>query len=149
MTDPTLATVDNEPWNQFPTRQTPKERQKAFAERAPILNDQPVQRETGLSVVERIRKRIPFMTPKGHAEYVYDAHGHSTSPECCWHCEAKCILTCWTEFEYAPKDPVAKKHRREYIASADLCLCNKCSNKLRGLPLGERFPKTQGARLSP
>jgi hypothetical protein len=138
MTDPTLATVDEEPWNQFPRRPTLKERQKAFAETAPILHGGPARVEPTLSINERVKMRIPILTPTDHAQFVYDLHGHTTKPHTC-KCGAFCGLSCWTEFEYTPKDPTARKHRRDYRITMDLELCNRCSNALRALPLGERW----------
>ena len=153
MTDPTLATVDDEPWN----KTAAELRAEALTERRIRHGEEAHKRamsaqirfDSALSIDERITRRIPITTPTGPAQYVYHAHGCTTSAECCWHCEAKCILTCWTELIYAPKDPIAKKHKCDYVVAADHLLCNTCSNKLRSQPLGERFPKTQGAKLTP
>ncbi|RTL06355.1 hypothetical protein EKK58_05235 [Candidatus Dependentiae bacterium] len=142
MADPTIATVNDEPWNQSPAEQRRAalaERRKRYMETAPIFKNFPTPIESALSVGERFRRGIPILARDGtRAQFVYDLSGHTTSPETC-ECGAKCILSSWTELEYAPKDPVAKKHLREYRVVRDVKLCNRCSNRLQSMPLGERW----------
>jgi hypothetical protein len=116
MTDPTIATVDEEPWNQFPTRPTLAERKKAHAANAPILQG---------------------ARPKPPPQFVYEANGHSTGPKRC-QCGARSTLTRWREIECASTDPRTKQHR-ESRDVREIELCNTCSNTLKGLPLGERW----------
>jgi hypothetical protein len=129
VTDPTLTTVDDEPWNK-----TPEEQRKVFDQVAPVLAI-----EDALSPAERAFRGLPVWAADGkRAQFVYELSGHTTSPQFC-ECDARCILTSWTEKEYAPDDAVAKQYGREYRVVRDVNLCNTCSNKLKALPLGERW----------
>jgi hypothetical protein len=141
MTDPTLSTVDDEPWNQSPKEQRKARldaRRKAFAENAPIFRNSPVRFDSALSIGERVIRRIPISTPTGPARFVYDLSGHTTDPRTC-ECGASCLLSVWTELEHAPNDPITKRQRRDYRVVHDLYLCNTCSGKLKRLPLGDQW----------
>ncbi len=142
MADPTIATVNDEPWNQSPTEQRRAalaERRRRFIETAPILHRHPTPIESALSIGERFIRGIPIITRDGkRAQFVYDLSGYTTSPMTC-ECGAKCILSSWAELEYAPKDPIAKRNLREYRVVRDMALCNVCSNELKSMPLGKQW----------
>jgi len=134
VSDPTLATVDSEPWNQSPAEQRRaalKAKQKTHAENAPVLNI-----EKALSVYERIRRGLPILTPDGqHAEYVYHVIGASNGPEECHGCGARCGCAFWHEWRRLPVSPKAFK----YAAVRVFYLCNTCGNRLRKMPLGAKW----------
>lgn len=135
MTDPTLATVDDEPWNQSPAEQRRRalaERRKVFTQNAPVLAI-----EAAYSIHQRILHGIAILTATGaHAEYVYDAISMSNEPEPCERCGATTMSARWHEFVYAPHHA---SHGRKYIVVRMFYLCNRHSSALKRLPLGERW----------
>ena len=128
MSDPTLAMVDDEPWNKTPTEQ----RRSLLAFKTP----EPVAIETALSIYERVCRGMQILAKDGnHAEYVYDRSGVSTGPTSCERCDAHCICVMWHEWRWMPIAP----SERKYDVVRMFFLCNTCSSKLKGLPLGERW----------
>jgi hypothetical protein len=124
MSDPTLATVDDEPWNESPARKI-----------APV-----VAIEKDLSIYARVLRGVAILTANGaHANHVYDITGHGNYMQPCWHCDASGMLSMWQEWVYAPDDATAKAHGRHYAVGRTLMLCESCRSKLRALPLGERW----------
>lgn len=146
MTDPTLATVDDEPWNQSPADQRRKalaNRRAAFVYKTP----ETVPIESALSIADRINRRIPIMTPTGHAEYVYSRHGTTTMPECCWACEAKCILSLWTACMKAPRNQSAVSKvvegRLEWVRRCEIADAIRRlfkTNRITTIEKGRTFP---------
>jgi hypothetical protein len=133
MTDPTLATVDDEPWNQC------TEERRRIREGAAKLH----QIEEALTPDQRAFRGMPVFSSNGErARFIYGRGGHTRDSERCYGCDAACVLTMWTETEYAPNDPVAKQYGREYRVVRDVMLCNVCSSELKALPLGEQWTKT-------
>jgi hypothetical protein len=133
MTDPTIATVDDEPWNQC----TP--------ERARVRNRaaQIRQIEEALTPGQRVFRGIPVLALNGErAQFVYAFGGHTSNSERCYGCDAACVLSVWTEYQYAPNDSTAKQYGREYTVLRDVTLCNTCSSELKALPLGDKWTKT-------
>lgn len=123
MKDPTIATVDDEPWNQ------PAEPTAA----------QVIQIKTALSPAQRAFYGLPVFAADGsRAKFIYELSGHTTWTRTC-ECGTRTTLTLWTEKEYAPDDPVAKKYGREYRVVRDVQLCPSCSKKLQALPIGQRW----------
>lgn len=126
MKDPTIVTVDDEPWNQ------PAEPKAA----------QVIQIETALSPAQRAFYGLPVFAADGsRARFIYELTGYPTWKRTCWSsgCGVAASLTLWTEKEYAPDDPVAKKYGREYRVVRDVMLCPSCTKKLKALPLGQRW----------
>ena len=126
MTDPTLSAVDDEPWNNPPRQAS-----------APVI---PI--ETALPMYERIMRGLPILANSTPAEYVYHVSDQGWV-HLCFGCKARCALTAWQEWQYAPNDKVARKHRREYIVGRKVWLCNTCSGELKRCPLGQRWEKSR------
>jgi hypothetical protein len=121
MADPTIATVDDEPWNQ---------KAPTSAIVIPI--------ENGISIYERVMRGMPILTPNGtHAEYVYDVSGQSNGSAWCERCAAHCGgCSMWHEWVHGK---TRDDHKRFYRVVRMFFLCKSCSAKLKTLPTGERF----------
>jgi hypothetical protein len=141
MTDPTLATVDDEPWNRSPAEQRRlalEERKRQWAANAPIFQSPPVPIDKALSPGERVFRGLPVLAPDGSpAQFVYDLTGKTTLPERCYGCAATCMLTLWTELQRQTKH----KRGKAYRVVRDVKLCNACSSALKRLPLGTQWTK--------
>lgn len=141
MSDPTIATVDAEPWNQSKVRDECAKDAAAVrwaASQQSVTTVSPI--EEMFSIYERVLRGIPILVNGSPAQYVYDRSGTSTQPERCYQCKAHCMLTMWHEWRYAPNDPVSLKHNRAYVVVRMMLLCNTCSNSFRALPLGAHWP---------
>lgn len=127
MTDPTLATVDDEPWN----------RCSPVRERRIAVHAARAHEHRSMTPAQRARAGLPIFDADGQrARFLYDVHGITTKAKKC-QCGAQCTLSVWVEFEYEPKANDA--NAGEYRISRELELCNTCSNTLKALPLGQRW----------
>lgn len=130
--DPTLATVDSEPWNQWPAEL----RRADVKQTAPIL-DRCVPINNALTIRERVMRGGEILQPSGAlAIFVYDIVGVGNIVTQCDNCDASCRCAAWQEWQFVQ----VNKLRARYAARRDFSLCNTCSNKVRALPLGERWP---------
>ena len=122
MSDPTLATCDDEPWNAGSPASPP----------APPVPHAP-------SVYHCVTRRIPiYSSPGVHAPFVYDVLGVSREAYPCDDCADLAVVEAWQEWEWCPRTSELC-----YLPRQCFDLCEACGDALRALPIGQRWQRSK------